>query len=426
MSKKRLKHIEPDSDEESVERDAQIEPNKIKYFQNGTSILLSDGTTKLVENLTLYDNVLNLYGLPDWIIEINKGQHQTYKITQDNGDSYFVTGDHILVLKFTNVEGIFWDNGRKGYKARYIQDLKLHDKRFPCKVNGIFNERLKKKGYKDAEKFLLEKRDEAGYNRIGDILEISVNDYLKLPANIKRILYGFKQKVDFFSDSVDLDPYMLGMWLGDGTTHAPSITNIDQEIIDYIYDYGKKNGLNVRKTAKYRYNISSPSKRKKHNTFLNLLRKYNVFGNKHIPIEYLMSSRKIRLEVLAGLIDSDGFLDRGCMYEIAQLSDKLSNDIVRLARSLGFRVSHVKRKKTCVKKDAPNVPKMYNMINISGRYISDIPCLLKRKKAHKCRKDSDFLITKIKVEKDKVANCTGFKVSGDGKFFGPDFTVLHC
>ena len=32
MSKKRLKHIEPDSDEESVERDAQIEPNKIKYY----------------------------------------------------------------------------------------------------------------------------------------------------------------------------------------------------------------------------------------------------------------------------------------------------------------------------------------------------------------------------------------------------------
>jgi len=425
MSKrKRIKSI----NDQDPEQENQIKQNINKYFQNGTSILLSNGSTKLVENLTLYDNVVGLNGISKWITEINKGREQLYKITQDNGDSYVVNGNHILVLKFTNVEGIFWDKGRQAYKIRYIQDLKLHDKRLPCKVNGVLTDRSKKKGYKNAEKFLLDKRKENGYNKGGDVLEISVNEYLKLPTNIKRILYGFKQEVEYYmNDDVDLDPYMLGMWLGDGTTHGASITNIDQEIIDYIYDYARQNNLKVTKIQDCRYYIASPKTGKGHNTFLNLLKQYDVFGNKHIPIDYLMSSRKVRLQVLAGLIDSDGYLEKGKnMYEIAQLSDKLSVGIVKLTRSLGFRVGHVKRKKTCVKKDAPNVSKMYNIILISGRYIADIPCLLKRKQARECRKDVDFLITKITLEKHESADCTGFKIIGDSKFFGPDYTIMHC
>lgn len=328
-------------------------------------------------------------------------------------------------MKFTNVEGIFWDNTKKRYKARYIQDLKQHDKIFSCKVNGILTDKTKKEGYKNAEKFLADKRDENGYNKIGDIIEISVNDYLKFPTNIKRILYGFKQEVKFMYNSVDLDPYLLGLWLGDGTTSEPGITNIDKEIIDYIYDYATQNNLRVTKKGDMGYYIARNRPGNDNNLFLILLKQYNLIGNKHIPVDYRASSKSIRLKVLAGLIDSDGYLTVNNSYEIAQLSDKLSVDIVRLARSLGFRVGYSKRIKTCVKKDAPNVSKLYNIMLISGRNISDVPCLLKRKKAKACNNDRDFLITQINVEKYEIGNCTSFQINGDGKFFGQDYTVLH-
>ena len=57
--------------------------------------------------------------------------------------------------------------------------------------------------------------------------------------------------------------------------------------------------------------------------------------NKHIPQIYLENSVDVRLKVLAGLIDTDGYLHRN-VYEIVQKNVRLSNDIVTLANSLGF------------------------------------------------------------------------------------------
>ena len=400
--------------------------NASRCFKNGTPIMLFSGKTKPVESLTKKDSVIGLDGKPKKIIKIHEGSDQLYKVSQTNGDDYVVNGNHILVLKFTNVEGIYWDNSRERYKARYIQDLKIHDKSFPCDRDkyGDITDKTVETTYGYADNFLLCKSNEEGYNKGGDILEISVKDYLKLPANMKRILYGFKQEVNFKERSVDLDPYLLGLWLGDGTTLEACITNIDQEIIDYIYDYAKENNLRVTKKGSCGYYIAGTESGKGNNSFLNQLKHYNLIGNKHIPIDYLMNSRETRLQVLAGLMDSDGYLNKN-MYEICQLSDKLAVDIVKLARSLGFRVGHTKRKKTCVKKDASNVTKLYNVMLISGCNISDVPCLLKRKRAKACGKDVDFLITQIKVEKDEVDDYTGFQIEGDGKFFGQDYTVLH-
>ena len=397
--------------------------NAGRCFKNGTLIMLSNGKTKPVESLTKKDAVIGLDGKPKKIIKIHEGSSQLYKVSQTNGDDYVVNGNHILVLKFTNVEGIYWDNSRERYKARYIQDLKIHDKSFPCDRDkyGDITDKTIETTYGYADNFLLCKSNEEGYNKGGDILEISVKDYLKLPANMKRILYGFKQEVNFKERSVDLDPYLLGLWLGDGNTTGPTITNIDKEIIDYIYDYANENNLRVSKKEPYWYYIAGAGKG---NTFLNQLKHYNLIGNKHIPVDYLMNSREIRLKVLAGLMDSDGYMDKN-MYEICQLSDQLAHDIVKLARSLGFRVGHTKRNKTCVKKDAPNVTKLYNIMLISGRNICDVPCLLKRKRAKACGKDVDFLITQINIEKDEVGDYTGFQIEGDGKFFGQDYTVLH-
>ena len=84
-----------------------------------------------------------------------------------------------------------------------------------------------------------------------------------------------------------------------------------------------------------------------------------VFESKHIPDKYLFASREDRLRLLAGLVDTDGgysvaswrsnqkFCKKGYKgyFEIIQKRTELSNQIVDLARGLGFGVtiSKVKR-----------------------------------------------------------------------------------
>lgn len=391
-----------------------------KTFEFGTKIRLEDGKTKIVEDLTLNDYVLGLDGLPKKIIEIHKGKGKLYKVCQKLGDCYVVNGLHELVLKFTNVEGIFWDPKRNYWKARYIQDMRIHDKCFQHDNTKPLTNEIKMDLYNEARDFLEDKSKEKGYNRRGDIIIISVEDYLKLPANMKRILYGFKQAVEFPEKPIELDPYMLGLWLGDGTTANTDITNIDVPIISYLCDFADDNNLIVKSRDGVRYSITSDDG---NNPFRTVLKKYNLLDNKHIPKKYLYNSRSIRLKVLAGLIDSDGYLHNNC-YEIVQKSDQLAKDIVELCRSLGFRISRAKREKACCKPDGTKVFGIYNIMQISGIGIGEIPVLLERKKAHPT-KEIDYLITQINVVPAGVGKYAGFQIEGDGKFFGTDFTVLH-
>lgn len=68
------------------------------------------------------------------------------------------------------------------------------------------------------------------------------------------------------------------------------------------------------------------------------LRELEVFGNKHIPMRYLRASKEQRLELLAGLIDSDGYVDKRGRVEITSVRKVLADNIAELVRSLGYRV----------------------------------------------------------------------------------------
>jgi len=215
---------------------------------------------------------------------------------------------------------------------------------------------------------------------------------------------------------------MLGLWLGDGTTMEPEITNIDEAILIYIKKYAMNNNLRVTKRGKITYYIAGNEYRQ--NSFLNALKYYKLIGNKHIPYDYLHNSREIRLKVLAGLIDTDGYMYDN-MYEISQKSDTLSNDIVKLTRSLGFKTHHYKKNKTCVKPDKSRVTGLYNMVTISGEKMNEIPCLLERKRTQPSRKNIDFLITPITVTDDGISEFIGLQIEGNSNFFAPDYTVWH-
>ena len=145
---------------------------------------------------------------------------------------------------------------------------------------------------------------------------------------------------------------MIGLWLGDGMSNGPEITNQDSTIIKYfktnLEQYKCYLQFKDDKTNKYTYRINGDGSRKTDsNYFMNILNKYNLINNKHIPHIYKCNSRENRLKLLAGLIDSDGSLDSSGCYDFIQKSEKLIDDVIYLAHSLGFACYKSIQKKGC-------------------------------------------------------------------------------
>jgi deoxycytidine triphosphate deaminase len=119
-----------------------------------------------------------------------------------------------------------------------------------------------------------------------------------------------------------IDPYVLGIWLGDGTTSSATVTTADLQVVDEIRAAGRYSadaGLN------------------------SVLRAESLLGDKHVPEWYLTAGFEQRLALLQGLMDSDGYVDEIGRCEFVSILEHLSDAVVELAASLGLRP--VKRKK---------------------------------------------------------------------------------
>jgi intein/homing endonuclease len=185
--------------------------------------------------------------------------------------------------------------------------------------------------------------------------------------------------VHYDKTHLPLDARFLGIWLGDGTTSNTSVTNIDCNIINYVYSIAAQHGLKVTKDDIL---YSMVNKKGHKNALRDIMRKIGIFNNKHIPIVYLQSSKKTRLELLAGLIDTDGSLE-GHGWEIQQRQETLAYQIVELARSLGFFTS-IKDKWSCATNTAKKTKRCYKRIKINVNHNTpDVPLLLAYKQFDK-------------------------------------------
>lgn len=123
-----------------------------------------------------------------------------------------------------------------------------------------------------------------------------------------------------------IDPYILGCWLGDGSRNLGSLT-VGKEDIEHFKQYGKHQEV---KPGVYSLLINGLRVK---------LRQNGLIKNKHIPIDYLLSSVDQRMELLRGLMDTDGCCDnRGCC-EFTQMGGRLADDVYLLLRSLGFKAN---------------------------------------------------------------------------------------
>ena len=447
-----------------------------KCLRRGTSILLWNGAIKTVENIKVGEQVIGDDGTPRTVTDIVTGDDEMYEISQNNAENYTVNKHHILSLKIADHKRVYWserdggwivgwyDRNTNKYRRKQFSGLRENEKTFmkmtscgrtcvECNIeyttrenygkhmkreHNIVVPKMKTRGRATA----LSKSD-AYTSAISfvktidgdDILDISVETYIKLPTNTQRKLYGFRcPGVSWPTKKVELDPYLLGLWLGDGIETQPVICNIDIEVVQFLEKYCKENNYRLSHNDKYiTYRICDDTPPRK-SRIMTLLKKYDLIKNKHIPREYLVNDRPTRLKVLAGIIDSDGNVSKkGRIVCISQCLEhkQIIDDTIYLARSLGF----------CVNKSKGNTSWVYNgekkrgecyFITISGD-IHLIPTLINRKIcSHPPTPGEngrsivvDKLRTSIKVRPVGQDTYYGFNTDGNHRFLLGDFTVTH-
>lgn len=417
----------------------------VECFDPETPILTWEGKVKLAKDIVVGDFLIDDKGNPTRVKSTISGESDMYMVEtkKRNFMDYTVTHNHILTLKIKGHKKV-WLSKRKNktsyYQVRYLdRDLMVYKhKSFPTKDS--------------AQKYCDSIEGD-------DVIDITIQDYLKLSKKIRKNLVGFKSNgVSWEKREVDLDPYILGMCLGDGFESGRAFASADPELIEVYKKWGETHDATITHHKKYQYGLSSTtnstqpigafvdkkgrivSKFKPEKAPLKkLLERYNLIDNKHIPIEYLVNDRDTRLKVLAGLIDTDGSV-RANGHEIriqqGPRNTQIVYDALFLAQSLGFscHISTGKSQWTHTEVDGVDEKRFstYTELTITGEYLYEIPTVLERKKLADFSTNemarircNSFLQTPINITHKGVGPFVGWQLEGDGRFIGGDFSVLH-
>ena len=408
-------------------------------FAENTHILMWDGSYKLSQDIRLGDILVGDDGEKRVVEYLVSGEDELYEVKQNTATNYTVNSKHTLALKFSGDKTISWIESINSWKIYWFDRTTQNSKTKQFKVTENCD---KETCYQQAVIFL-------ETLNLDNIILITIDDYLKLDKNTKNILYGFKTAngINFKEQDISLDPYLLGLWLGDGTHTEPIIASNDFEIQNYISYWCENNDAELVQETKYKLRIrrkgysfgketingdkykSIPDIFDRTNPFTDQLKKYNLIGNKHIPNDYFMNSREIRLKLLAGLIDTDGHVPKGQFGKravILQTHHTLSKQIIKLARSLGFIVNYTIRERKNIKifDCEPKDYKDLYVINISGEKLSEIPTILPRKKCCDSKPNKDYLRTSIEVIHSGRGKYYGWSVNSNNRFLLDDFTVV--
>jgi hypothetical protein len=338
-----------------------------------TPVMMADGSTKMSQHILVGDLVMGPDSKPRTVNQVNSGKEPMYRICPK-------------------------DKNRK-------------DLEFKCNESHILTLRYCS--------------DDSRYNvKKGDEIDISVRDYLELPERHKRLLQGFTTGVDFEEAPLEVPAYILGAWLGDGTSATTALTTMDDEIYNEWSKYAASINMQIRiqetKNNSTTYFITSGKAygKSNRNPMMNELRAMEVINNKHIPNVYLKNSIENRLQLLAGLLDTDGsLLDNTFVF--TQKNERLADDVVYLAKSLGFKVTKKLVERTYNDKNA-DIFKI-----VIGGDTHKIPTRLPRKQATKKDKQKNWSNFGICVEPLGMGTYYGFTLKEEPHFVLGNFVVTH-
>lgn len=341
-------------------RAAHILVEEFGCHLKGTKVLMYDGTTKNVENVQIGDTLMGNDNTPREVKKLYNGTDELYKITLSNGDYQVVNSHHPIYFKKYN-----WN------KREYTE----HTLTAP------------------------------------ELLSIK---------NLNKGYYISKASIKFPHDPVAINPYFLGLWLGDGDSTRLDIANEDVEVLNWLSDnyVGTIRDLKQSKTCKV-FHIS------KSHVYNRLFIEYNLYNNKHVPKDFKINSPEVQLQVVAGLIDTDGtYNNKKNFFEVTQRYDRkhILEDIKFMCEANGLKCSLTTRITTGKK---PGV--LHYRLRISGN-LSVIPTKIPRKKgrvnaSYRSRKNwRDYT---FKVEPYGKGEYYGFTVDKNHLFVLGDLTITH-
>jgi len=363
-----------------------------------TPTLMYDGSIKMVQDVKIGDLLMGDDSQPRKVLSLGRGRDIMYDVIPQKGETYTFNSKHILSLKCTNI-GVKQVNNK--WQATWFnnQTIKTQSKNFEYET--------------EAKEYLKQFTDES------KICDIEIKEYLKLPEYMKDMLKLYRVPVNFPCKEVPFDPYTIGLWIGDGDSNGPGFTSQDSAIIVYLKKKLPEYDMYLSHTKEYEYRIMGFNNK---NRFLNVLHELNLLNNKHIPDLYMVNSRQVRLELLAGLIDTDGHLNDNS-YEFTQKDEKTMDGVIYLARSLGFAAYKAVKTTSWTYKGIKQNGIAWRT-TISGT-INEIPVKIERKKAQPSQQPKDVLVTSFKLLEKGEDDYYGFEISGNHRYLLGNFTVTH-
>lgn len=244
------------------------------------------------------------------------------------------------------------------------------------------------------KKFLLKTSQEIAERTDRRLVMIEAQGALKLPEAI-----------------LPIDPYVLGVWLGDGRTKSSAICSADLELVNEVSriegghnEYAAKGKTrHFRVGPHFRQGATTQCE-----TLQGRLRTLGLLGNKHIPIEYLRASQAQRLALLQGLVDTDGYVAKDGQIEFCTIRPGLADDVKELVHSLGHKASLIVGRATLNGRDCG--PKYRVMFYMAGA------ARLERKRV-KCRHGMRAFRRYIAVEHVGTADTVCIQVDSPSHMF---------
>jgi hypothetical protein len=257
-----------------------------------SKILTPNGWTTMGD-LKENDDVISVDGTPTKVISIHpQGEKDVFRITFSDGSFTECCDDHL------------WSVKTEAYR----------------------NYRIKKNGKKVKS------------NHDGIVLPLKeIKNNLIGRGGRKNYSIPIVNPVSFKKKEFLIHPYLMGVLLGDGGLRtAVMVSSDDDEIINKIKNILPKKH-SIKHVNKYDYRIVGESNT---NLILNKIKDYDLFGKysdeKFIPKEYLYSDIESRIELLRGLMDTDGHVSgKGYSCVFTTTSEILKNNFIELVNSLG-------------------------------------------------------------------------------------------
>lgn len=245
-----------------------------------------------------------------------------YEVEFEDGETIKASADHLWTVKTKTGEGTAKREGRKiGRKYR----------------DGGWHERT---------------------------TEEMAGDFVRIRKDGKGKEYKYRVPMQGATEYPEKDlpiaPYLLGAWLGDGSRSGTIITLNNEDMDEIIQHIKECSGYRIdihkpEKKAPFIKIDKQPSSKTAPNSFIALLRKLNLLNNKHIPEEYLTASIDQRMELLKGLMDTDGSCSLAGECSFTQKSETVARQTLELINSLGIKARMKKRKAVLNHKEVGDV-----------------------------------------------------------------------